>query len=87
VLHWGVAKTIPQRELRNNNAKVIEAVVAGESFLITRNGVPVAEVGPVRTNRRQFVPRNQLVELALNGPHVDLKLFRADLDRVIDPEL
>jgi len=34
-----MAKTIAQRQLRNDNAKVIEAVAAGESFVVTRNGV------------------------------------------------
>jgi prevent-host-death family protein len=82
-----MAKTIPQRELRNNNAKVIEAVATGESFLITRNGSPVAELSPVRTTRRHFVAKSELVELASRGPHVDRELFRADLDRVIEPEL
>jgi prevent-host-death family protein len=82
-----MAKTIPQRELRNNNAQVIDAVAGGESFLITRNGVPVAEVSPVSATRRHFVPKRELMELAASGPPVDRGLFRADLDQVIDPEL
>ncbi len=43
-----MAKTIAQRELRNQNAKVIEAVTAGETFVVTRNGEPVAELRPIR---------------------------------------
>ncbi|MBO9522436.1 MAG: type II toxin-antitoxin system Phd/YefM family antitoxin [Nocardioidaceae bacterium] len=35
-------RTISQRELRNDNAEVIRAVLEGETFLITRNGEPVA---------------------------------------------
>lgn len=41
-----VATLIPQRELRNNNAGIIDRVEAGESFVVTRNGVAVADVVP-----------------------------------------
>jgi prevent-host-death family protein len=37
---------IPQRELRNNNAEILNRVEAGERFVVTRNGVAVAEVIP-----------------------------------------
>ena len=82
-----MAKTIPQRELRNDNAKVIEAVAAGESFVITRNGVPVAELRPYRQSRRTFVPPSELVVLAATGSRIDPERFRADLDRVVDQGL
>lgn len=79
-----MARTIPQRELRNDNRKVIEAVAAGETFLVTRNGVPVAELRPFREGRRTFVPKDQLLALAGAGPHIDRDRFRADLDAAID---
>ncbi len=41
-----MATRIPQRELRNNNADILNRVEAGESFVVTRNGVPVADVVP-----------------------------------------
>lgn len=37
---------IAQRELRNNNAEILNRVEAGESFVVTRNGVAVADVVP-----------------------------------------
>jgi prevent-host-death family protein len=80
-------KTIAQRELRNDNAKVIEAVAAGESFVVTRNGVPVAELRPIRQKRRTFVPAAELAALAANGPRIDRERLRADLDRVVDQGL
>ena len=80
-------KTIAQRELRNDNAKVIEAVVAGETFVVTRNGVPVAELRPIRQGRRTFVPADELLALVATGPHIDPERFRADLDRVADQNL
>ncbi|MGH7722121.1 MAG: type II toxin-antitoxin system Phd/YefM family antitoxin [Candidatus Dormibacteria bacterium] len=82
-----MSKKIAQRELRNDNAKVIDAVAAGESFVVTRNGVPVAELRPIREHRRTTVPKAELVNLAASGPHVDLQQFRADLDRVLDQGL
>jgi prevent-host-death family protein len=82
-----MAKTIAQRELRNDNAKVIEAVAAGESFVVTRNGVPVAELRPIRQTRRTFVPVAELLALAAAGPRINLERFRADLDRVVDQSL
>lgn len=42
-------RTITQRELRNDNAQVIRAVEQGESFVVTKHGVPVAHVTPVAT--------------------------------------
>jgi antitoxin (DNA-binding transcriptional repressor) of toxin-antitoxin stability system len=80
-------KTIAQRELRNDNARVIEAVAAGETFVVTRNGIPIAELRPIRTIRRSAVPKPELMALASSGPRVDLRQFRADLDRLVDQGL
>lgn len=82
-----MAKAIPQRELRNDNARVIAAVADGESFVVTRNGVPVAELRPIRNARRRVVPKAELLALAAAGPHVDLADFRADLDGAVDQRL
>jgi prevent-host-death family protein len=82
-----VSTVIPQRELRNQNAAIIAAVAAGESFVVTRNGTPVAELRPVTTVRRTFVSKAELAAMAARSGHVDAGAFRADLDRVIDPSL
>ena len=80
-----MAKTIAQRELRNDNAKVIEAVTAGETFVITRNGEPVAELRPLRAGRRTFISRDEVAALAATGGvRIDRDRFRTDLDSVID---
>ncbi|WP_344196808.1 type II toxin-antitoxin system prevent-host-death family antitoxin [Aeromicrobium alkaliterrae] len=39
-------RSISQRELRNDNAAVVREVEAGESFVVTRRGVPVARLVP-----------------------------------------
>jgi len=38
--------TIPQKELRNNVGEVLRRAEAGEQFVITVSGRPVAELGP-----------------------------------------
>ena len=82
-----MSKTIAQRDLRNDNARVIAAVAAGETFIVTRNGEPVAELRPIGHTRRQFVPRAEIVWSGAHGPRIDAAQFRADLDRVVDPSL
>lgn len=82
-----VAKTIPQRDLRNDNAKVIDAVAAGETFVVTRNGEPVAELRPVLAARRTFITRDQLTRMATADIRIDHHRFRDDLDRAIDQGL
>jgi prevent-host-death family protein len=82
-----MAQTIAQRELRNDNAKVINAVAAGETFVVTRNGVPVAELRPIERPLRTFVAREELVALGAAGPHVDPARFKSDLDRIVDQDL
>jgi prevent-host-death family protein len=77
-------RTIAQRELRNDNAKVIDAVAAGESFVVTRNGVPVAELRPIQQTRRTFVPAPEIRVLAAAGLRIDQERFTADLDRIVD---
>lgn len=43
-----MSRTISQAELRNGSAAVMDALEAGEDFVITRNGVPVGELRPIR---------------------------------------
>lgn len=40
-------KIISQRELRNDNAEVMRGVERGETYTVTRHGVPVARLVPV----------------------------------------
>lgn len=79
-----MARTIAQRELRNDNARIVDAVAAGETMVVTRNGEPVAELRPVRRTRRTFVPRDEVMALGAAGVRIDREQFRADADSVID---
>jgi prevent-host-death family protein len=40
-------KEISQRELRNDNAEIMRGVEAGETYVVTRRGVPVARIVPI----------------------------------------
>ena len=82
-----MTRVIPQRELRNDNARVLDAVARGESFVITRRGRPVAELRPVADQRRTFVPTGELGALFSAGSPVDAAAFRADVDGVLDGRL
>ncbi|HDK03684.1 MAG TPA: type II toxin-antitoxin system prevent-host-death family antitoxin [Gammaproteobacteria bacterium] len=75
-------RIITQRELRNESAAVLREVQAGQSIIVTRNGVPVAELRPIQP--RRFVPRAVIAEAATRAPRIDGNRFRADLDAVID---
>ena len=79
-----MVRTIAQRELRNENAKVMDAVTAGETFVVTRNGEPAAELRPLRAGRRIFVSRAEVAALAAANVRIDRDQFRTDLDAVID---
>jgi prevent-host-death family protein len=82
-----MAITIPQRALRNDNAKVIDAVASGETFVVTRNGEPVAELRPIRPGRPTFIGRDAIADLAQTAVRIDHRQFRADLDGSIDQSL
>ena len=81
-----MAKTIAQRELRNQSAAIMDAVEAGESFVVTRNGHPVAELRPISPARAKFVSKAEFARLAPKE-RIDFKTFREDLDRAVDPYL
>lgn len=76
---------ITQRELRNDSAAVLREVQAGRTLIVTRNGVPVAELRPIPP--RRFAPRAAIAEAAGKAGRIDFQRFRADLDAVIDQRI
>lgn len=46
-----MTRTISQAELRNGSAGVMDALEAGDDFVVTRNGVPVGELRPITRKR------------------------------------
>jgi prevent-host-death family protein len=79
-----MSREISQRELRNESGRIMRALDEGESFIVTRNGTPVGELIPLR--RQRTVDRDTLLAAFRNGPRVDYKELRADLDAVIDQD-
>lgn len=54
-------RDVPQRELRNDTARVLREVEAGDTVRITVHGRPVAELVPIK-RRRTFVPFEEIRE-------------------------
>jgi len=77
-----MAHPISQRELRNDSGSIHRRAEAGETFVVTRNGVPTASLGPVR--RRTYVSRAELLAAVAHAPVIDPQRFRADVDAVLD---
>ena len=80
-----MAREITQRELRNDSGEIMRQLDEGESFVVTRNGVPVGELSPLR--RHRFVRSDTAVALFRHAPAVDLGKLRDDLDRVVSQDL
>ena len=66
---------------------VMAAVAEGTSFIVTRNGEPVAELRPIRRERRTFVPREEIEALAARAGRIDPAAFQDDTDHAIDQRL
>lgn len=45
-------ETVSQREMRNNSGELLRRVAAGESVLVTNNGLPAAVLVPVTVDVR-----------------------------------
>lgn len=76
----GVARKITQRELRNESGEIMRELDRGESFIVTRNGVPVGELSPLR--RHRFVSADAAIAAFQRAPRVDVNRFRSDLDGI-----
>ena len=76
---------LTQRQLRNDSGEIMRALDRGESFIVTRNGVPVGELRPLR--QRRIVPMDEVVEMFAGAPHIDYQQFRADVDAVLDQSI
>lgn len=62
----------------------MRALDKGRSFTVTRNGVPVGELIPVR--QRVFVPADAAVAAFARAPRVAGAKFRNEVDALIDQD-
>ncbi|MBL1075237.1 type II toxin-antitoxin system prevent-host-death family antitoxin [Nocardia sp. 2] len=76
-----MTKTITQAELRNGSAGVMDALEAGEDFVITRNGKPVGELRPIAPQRNPTVAELK-ARLAGISRSADSAEERAEIDAV-----
>jgi prevent-host-death family protein len=77
-------RQITQRELRNDSGEVMRAIDQGESFIVTRNGVPIAALTPLHEGT--FSKKAAVLEAFRNAPAVDYARFRDDIDRYVDQD-
>ena len=77
-----MAREVTQRELRNDSGAIMRELDRGETFVVTRNGVPVGELTPLR--RHRFVAADAVAALFQTAPSIDVDRFRADLDELAD---
>jgi prevent-host-death family protein len=72
-------KTISQRELRNDNAAIMRGVEAGESYVVTRNGVPVARLIPLPSPSLPVArPARRRLDLS-SLPRIELEMSSQEL--------
>jgi prevent-host-death family protein len=76
-----VSKSISQAELRNGSARVMDAVEAGEDFIVTRNGAPVAELRPL-SPRRELSADELIAMFAGLSPGSSGDDMRAEADAI-----
>ena len=79
-----MGQTITQRELRNGSGEIMRRLDEGESFVVTRNGVPVGELTPLR--RLRFVASETVTEIFRAAPVVDGQQLRQDLDDIVSQD-
>ncbi|MDV8024944.1 type II toxin-antitoxin system prevent-host-death family antitoxin [Rhodococcus sp. IEGM 1330] len=72
------------RDLRNHGGDVLARVERGESLIVTRDGMEIAELRPLprrKVSTAQLISRRRLL------PRVDPEALRQDIDEVLDPSL
>ncbi|WP_329567760.1 type II toxin-antitoxin system Phd/YefM family antitoxin [Kitasatospora sp. NBC_01266] len=70
---------ITQRDLRSRSREIMDAVEAGQSFTVTRDGHRIGELVPLK-RRRRFVPRAEFAAMSRSAPDISLEAFRTDQD-------
>jgi prevent-host-death family protein len=79
-----MSRRITQRELRNDSGRIMRALDKGESFTVTRNGVPVGELVPVRP--RVFVAAEAVAAAYRGAPRLAYARVRKDLDTALNQD-
>ena len=72
------------RELRKSGRRVLERVARGESFTVTIDGHPVAELRPLR---RRALSATTLLAHWRRLPNVDRAGLQGDIERTMDTSI
>lgn len=80
-----MSREISQRELCNSSGDIMRKLDEGEAFVVTRNGVPVGELVPLR--RRHVVNGPALAEAFRGAPRIEYARFRKDFDSHADQDI
>ncbi len=72
------------RRLDHGEAAILRRLDHGEAFVVTRQGVPVAELTPMRL--RSFVPAAHALAVFAGAVPVSYQRLRGDLDAVVDQD-
>ena len=80
----GLAMRITQRELRNDSGRVMRALDKGTAFIVTRNGVAVGELTPIRS--RAYVAAENAIAAFAGAPRISRARFRKDVDIVLNQD-
>lgn len=78
-------REVSQRELRNDSGSILRAAEEGESFVVTRNGTPVARLIPYERDKA-FVSKEELRRSSARVPSIDLDRLRSEMDEYIDQD-
>jgi prevent-host-death family protein len=77
--------TISQRELRNDSGVIMRRVEQGETFTVTRNGRPVADLVPhvaSEGSRARFVPVETIAAAVASLPEWGMRAFVDELHKL-----
>jgi antitoxin (DNA-binding transcriptional repressor) of toxin-antitoxin stability system len=79
-------RTISQRELRNDSAKIIRELQGGTTFVLTNNGIPVGEIRPLHGPQRVVSKEVLVASLAGLPPYgATADDLNAEMDKIVDP--
>jgi len=87
--HVPVTHVIAEREFENSAAEMMARVKAGDSVIVTEDGVGVAELRPVRPpeiRKRRVVPKSEALRAFADLPPMDYARWRADDDAAFGEE-
>ncbi len=73
-----MSETISQRQLRNDNAEIMRRVEAGESFVVTRNGKPIADLVPHGVPPKERKTGRDMQEEFRQLPPIDVERWYRD---------